>query len=147
MREILFRGKSVNNGEWAEGFLVIDTIFCEDAAPVKHYHIDEMNLGTFPVEFQSGISETVDPETVGQFTGMTDKNDKKIFEGDIVKDESGVAYPVVYGLTGFFLKYASPHSHGFHYDLLPLSNYWHAHGAIIEVIGNIHDNPELVEVK
>lgn len=43
-------------------FFEIDGI-AEDATPVKHYHIDEMNLGTFPVEFQSGISETVDPET------------------------------------------------------------------------------------
>ena len=138
MREILFRGKSVNNGEWAEGFLVIDTIFCEDAVPVKHYHIDEMNLGTFPVEFQSGISETVDPETVGQFTGMTDKNGKKIFEGDICKHRSNYSGDFIISVVTFtdgqFLAMADNNS-GFN-----LSDK-------LEVIGNIHDNPELLEVK
>lgn len=137
MREILFRGKRTDNGKWVEGELLHDM---QDRP-----HLYWKTPKELPIVFSNHA--IVDPATLGQFTGMTDKNDKKIFEGDIVKDESGVAYPVVYGLTGFFLKYAPPHSHGFHYDLLPLSNYWHAHGAIIEVIGNIHDNPELVEVK
>ena len=141
MREILFRGKAANridgrayrtsykNGDWVYGLLT----------DYGNHLVSEMTNtnGVCGIE--------VDKNTIGQFTGMTDKNDTKIFEGDIVKDESGVVYPVVYGLTGFYLKYAPPHSHGFHYDLLPLSNYWHAHGAIIEVIGNIHDNLELLE--
>ena len=123
MREILFRGKSPSNGEWVSGYLV-----------------SEKYIGNFLV------CEPVIPDTIGQYTGLTDKNGRKIFEGDVVKDDSGVVYPVVFCLTGFCLKYAPPHSCGFRYDLLPLSNYWHAHGAIIEVIGNIHDNPELLEV-
>ena len=137
MREILFRGKRIDSGKCVEGEMLHDM---QDRP-----HLYWKTPKELPIVFSNHA--IVDPATLGQFTGMTDKNDKKIFEGDIVKDESGVAYPVVYGLTGFFLKYAPPHSHGFHYDLLPLSNYWHAHGAIIEVIGNIHDNPELVEVK
>lgn len=141
MREILFRGKRVDNGEWVEGWYIHTK---------RHHCIITGRIDDGYVVYGHYASDVamyvVDPETVGQFTGLIDKKGKQIFEGDIVKDESGVAYPVVYGLTGFFLKYAPPHSHGFHYDLLPLSNYWHAHGAIIEVIGNIHDNPELVEV-
>ena len=75
---------------------------------------------------------------------MNDKNGKRIFDGDIVRDMNGTIYPVVWSGTGFYLRYDPPHAHGLHYDLLPLCNYWHAHGAIIEVIGNIHDNPELL---
>ena len=146
MREILFRGKQ-KEGRWVEGvYFKHDTVkvcFSSDDPKPRHLIIQD---GFCDWGFEPPIHcVDVDPETVGQFTGMTDKNGKKIFEGDIVKDESGVVYPVVFALTGFCLKYAPPHSHGFHYDLLPLSNYWHAHGAIIEIIGNIHDNPELLE--
>lgn len=88
---------------------------------------------------------TVYSDTVGQYTGMPDKNKKLIYEGDIVRDESGTLYQVVWSGTGFYLKYDPPHAHGMYNDLLPLSNYWHAHGAIIEVVGNIHDNPELLK--
>lgn len=132
MREILFRGKA--GPTWVIGSLLA-------------WPDGQMEICTQTTDEETQMDKlTVNPETVGQFTGLTDKNGKKVFEGDIVKDESGVVYPVVFELTGFYLKYAPPHSHGFHFDLLPLSNYWHAHGAIIEVIGNIHDNPELLEV-
>lgn len=146
MREILFRGQTRKKGQkvWMDGTPV-------DGKWV--YGGVLQGVGDFSIIY--GGKNANDPgdglekhcvytDTLGQFTGLTDKNDKKIFEGDIVKDESGVVYPVVVGLTGFYLKYTPPHSHGFHYDLLPLSNYWHAHGAIIEVIGNIYDNPELL---
>lgn len=128
MREILFRGKQKATGKWLCGDL---RQWSEKRKGICDY----------------ALRRTLDvhPETVGQFTGMIDKNGKQIFEGDIVKDHGGIVYPVVFELTGFHLKYAPPHSHGFHYDLLPLCNYWHAHGAIIEVIGNIHDNPELLK--
>ena len=137
MREIKFRGKSDIYG-WMYGtFALIDGschIFEKEDLTEDGHHIRQ----------DSDRPTWVDENTVGQYTGLTDKNGKKIFEGDIVKDDSGVVYPVVFSLTGFCLKYAPPYSCGFHYDMLPLSNYWHAHGAIIEVIGNIHDNPELL---
>ena len=144
MRDILFRGKSVNTSEWVEGYLVITTIEPVDDTPIKHYHIENMTIGAFPNEFQSGLSETVNPETVGQFTGLTDKNGKKIFEGDIVdcwsegvnaqgtvqqrKDGLWIIYPawqkqIMWGLC--------PDEYG---------------NTTVKVIGNIHDNPELMEV-
>lgn len=138
MREILCRGKSIDTGQWAEGFLVVDTIVCEDAVPVKHYHIEKMTLGSFPDDFQSGISETVDPETVGQYTGLTDKNGKKIFEGDILKFSDCGIYPVWWD-ADFFTFGSCWFS-----DFDPLYKY---DRNKIEVIGNIHDNPELLEGK
>ena len=146
MREILFRGKSIDTGQWAEGFLVVDTIVCEDAAPVKHYHIEEMTLGSYPDDFQSGISETVDPITVGQFTGLTDKNGKKIFEGDVVvcrQEINGnwIDYCVEIGYVE--MKHGAFGLHRKQGYYRPFKD-WHEDYEY-EVIGNIHDSPELME--
>lgn len=140
MREILFRGQTRRKGEkvWMDGSPVDSNWVCGGVFQGPNRSVI---YGYDPIE-----KHVVYSDTVGQYTGLNDRNGKKIFEGDIVRDESGVVYPVVFDLTGFYLKYTPPHSHGGHFDLLPLSNYWHAHGAIIEVIGNIHDNPELLEV-
>ena len=145
MREFLFRGKSVNSGEWVEGSLVITTIEPAEDTPIKHYHIEGMTIGVFPNEFQSGFDETVDPETVGQFTGLTDKNGKKIFEGDVLCRDNVNGY-VLYS-TEFckfvfcwkkYDKYRPDH-----FKECGLTDYARFHD--LEVIGNIHDNPELLE--
>ena len=150
MREILFRGKSVNDGEWYFGSLVIDTLDPVDSVPFKHYHIDQMTIGCFPDEYQAGFSETVDPETVGQFTGLTDKNGKKIFEGDIVhvlgnqqvEDWKNVNYigSIAFLDAGFCVIDGTIEDHAFRRYQLPRLDF------DLEVIGNIHDNPELLEV-
>lgn len=137
MREILFRGKSVNDNAWVEGSLVVTTIEPVNDAPIKHYHIEDMTIGVFPNEYQSGLSETVDPITVGQFTGLNDKNGKKIFEGDILQF---LAYGTVYTGKVEFLNGAFWVKCRFHDRI----------GAIVyeykpEIIGNIYDNPELLE--
>ena len=134
MREILFRGKSVNNGEWVYGSLVITTLEPVDDAPIKHYHIEDMTIGCFPNEFQSGLSETIDPNTVGQFTGLTDKNGKKIFEGDIVK-------------IGSFMPGADDWVCAIDWDYSLFEEYKYVWKTKCEVIGNIHDNPELLEAE
>lgn len=131
MREILFRGKRLDNGEWVEGYYAW---YGRPGAPFIGFH---NSIGTM-------MWCEVAPATVGQYTGLTDKNGKRIFEGDIVQDMNGTIYPVVWGGSGFYLRYSPPHAHGFHHDLLPLCNYWSAHGAIVEIIGNVHDNPELI---
>ena len=115
MREILFRGKWKNSGEWVYG-----NLFNPDKADTP----TQICIGTY-------IARTcyeIDPETVGQYTGLTDKNGRKIFEGDIMRNAGNVVE--FYG-GGFCINGDSPLS------------YWTG----TEVIGNIYDNPELLEVK
>lgn len=125
MREILFRGKRTDNGEWAYG------------APV--YIDGYVEMYWFDSEKQEIEHTLVAPETVGQYTGLKDKNGKKIFEGDVVKR-------TVYIGSG--------HSHAYE-DYIHVVRY--KFGAFdprtfimnesCEIIGNIRDNPELLEVE
>ena len=86
MREILFRGKRIDNGEWVYGqYVYLLNARAEDGEPIKHMIVDGTPFG-----------QTVNPSTVGQYTGLTDKNGKKIFEGDICKENSGAKSTLVY---------------------------------------------------
>lgn len=117
MREILFRGKNVDNGEW---------IYGDYAAPFAFY---PANIFKQDGNFE-GVA--VVPETVGQFTGLTDKNGRKIFEGDILKADNGHIGYVAFS-EGGFVKACRCHF-----------NFTNLYGDNQEVIGNIHDNPELI---
>ena len=126
-REILFRGKRTDNGEWVEGFYscVLDT----------HYIItgrfDSLTNGIINSE-----AYKVDPSTVGQFTGLTDRNGVKIFEGDIVRYGQRGKVEYNSGSAQFTLNFTNSTYEGF--DKIPFCD--------CEVLGNIHDNPELLEV-
>lgn len=125
MREILFRGKRNGFGEWVQGNLTQYMDLCGET----HYYITPQD--------DSIATYEVDPETVGQFTGMLDKNDKRIFEGDIVdilteNEETGI---VTYEDGGFWVN-----ADGFNVDFHSNIN-----GTDLEIIGNIHDNPELLK--
>lgn len=74
MRELLYRGKRVDNGEWVEGLLW-----------KKKYNTSKLFMSYFPDKDDNEEVVVIDPETVGQYTGLKDKNGKKIFEGDIVE--------------------------------------------------------------
>lgn len=132
MRDILFRGKRKDNGEWVKGYLFCDVDCGETEILFVDYEADD-----YGVESWRNSCE-VDPETVGQYTGLTDKNGTKIFEGDIVKSQYGELLAEVkaevfncsccHGVYGFSTETTYP-------DI----------GDTLVVVGNIHDNPELLE--
>ena len=142
MREILFRGKREYNGEWVYGSLLL---WNDGDAEICFSRSEEH-------EEQSKV--LVYPETVGQFTGLTDKNGKKIFEGDVIKFHKYRGEPdwvgtiryehCCYIATGRMpvayekRKNEKPFYHPFEVVLSGIDK------TTIEVIGNIHDNPELL---
>ena len=135
-RHILFRAKRKDNGEWVYGYYATQSNHACFQSELKYTSFilkDEfMDWGL------GGLAEyEVIPESVGQFTGLTDKNSNKIFEGDIVKClslENGYVNKEVYyaeDRARFVLG-----SLGSDYDFEEYIN--------VEVIGNIYDNPELL---
>ena len=137
MREILFRGKTpsqdeyFDDGEWVEGFY---TRFNGKEHRIYSGYA-ETDCGDYYPDWCN-----VRAETVGQYTDLTDKNSKKIFEGDIIKADNWLhqnmkVYTVVFEDGGFYAKYKD--EDGWNFD----------HLGNIEVIGNIHDNKDLLEVK
>ena len=125
MREIIFRGKRLYNGEWVEGSLCTTIPSDENFYTISYFDFE----GYY-------IEEKVIPETVEQYTGLKDKNGKRIFEGDIVtmpRYGSGKHKSVVYFKNGKFAVNGSNYNFK---DICPRN---------MEVIGNIHDNPELLK--
>lgn len=134
-REILFRGKRIDNGEWVEGY------FCP--CSFGRFPCKPAIISTEKLEQGAWEPVKVDLATVGQYTGLTDKNGKKIFEGDVVTDcEYGGVYSVRYfGDNEYPAFDVSPELETVECNGLSfLSNV-----NCLEVIGNIHDNPELLE--
>ncbi len=131
MPEILFRGKREDNGEWVYGYL----------------YVNEINGATMILNcWESPVEMEVDPSTVGQYTGLTDKNGVKIFEGDIIRTKK---YGKIVGHTNvndfdvFEVQYElckfrlANKRRGFDLADDRFSKF--------EVIGNVHNNPELLE--
>lgn len=171
-REILFRGKRADNGEWVEGLLhkrqtewhcimyFDNEIHAYFDPSIEKYNQNHKilltdNIQTFD-NFGNLYNFDVNPETIGQFTGMTDKNGKRIFEGDICKVVVELNYScadkhyenqigeIVYGLLGSFcLKVGN--------DKVPIMHFIDNHLSLIndcsriEVIGNIYDNSEFLK--
>ena len=137
MREILFRGKRCDNGEWVEGYYIRADHYWHNHGIHKDWIIlgASANGGWFALHNKYAVKS----ETVGQFTGLTDKNGKKIFEGDIVRYMNKETMVVVWNndSASFAIAYSAIN---FNY-LATISG---AH-IYLEVIGNIHDNPELLE--
>lgn len=138
MREILFRGKDAYNGEWICGHLLEQHDPVYKAYIVFYFMAEQDNIHTDIM--QCDIYEVL-PETVGQYTGLTDKNGKKIFEGDILKgcydDDNPEEYAV---LVVFWDNGWRMHQNAAEPDFLEEFDC-----RICEVIGNIHDNPELLK--
>lgn len=139
MREILFRGKRIDSGEWVEGGTVHQTDFYGDSVD-RYFIID----GT-DTDDNIGPAYRVHPDTVGQYTGLTDKNGKKIFEGDILKEYGNPPerslMVIKNGGFGCFIEF---YFGGEKCGIEQIRNVgWLSYA---EVIGNIYDNSELLEV-
>lgn len=159
MREILFRGKRVDNGEWITGYYAKQSNHACFAHEMKYTHFIFKDV--FMDFGLGGLCETeVDPESVGQYTGLTDKNGKKIFEGDIVitqpfsdKSFSRKKYKRHVGVVGYCVSHFKNSSYEQDYEgkwTINMTDYdgygYFKWGEFFEceVVGNIHDNPELL---
>ena len=124
-REILFRGKRIDSGEWVKGYY----------ASIGEYHY--ILTGRLELVSYLGFEHfLVNSETIGRFTGLTDCNDAKIFEGDIVRYGQRGEVEYNSGSAQFTLNFTNSTYEGF--DKIPFCD--------CEVLGNIYDNPELLEV-
>lgn len=138
MREILFKAKRLDNGEWVEGNLITNEK--NESKKYIGYIFDERN----------GVIEDFDiveviPDTICQYTGLTDKNGKKIWENDILCGHLDEEYPenityekVFWDVSGFCTKEECS------VDIEPLDEWYEQY---FEVCGNVFDNPELLEVE
>ena len=140
MREILFKAKRIDNGEWIEGSLIdldIDSGYCYIVQPYKKASI-------LPIIFLiTDRMKLVDPETLCQFTGLCDKNGKKIWENDILMAHLDESYPedvtyetVEWGVAGWVGHEANSIDRQY-LDEFDTKYY--------EVVGNTFDNPELLQ--
>lgn len=132
-REILFRGKRVDNGEWIYGNLL--------TYPSGNARISVTVRGKIPELY--GLLEFVIPETVGQYIGLKDKNGKRIFEGDIAATNKfgalDIKYIIEYDVD--IATYIGVCRQGCIENFTTFSG----DADVFEIIGNIHDNPELMK--
>lgn len=114
MREILFRGKRKDNGKWVYGFLF-------------SYKVGFAIEG---IETWDGERHRIDPATVGQYTGLTDKNGRRIFEGDLLVLATNRTHEVKFADGSFYMNGTGISIH---------------HAGKFTIVGNRWDNPELLE--
>lgn len=135
MRDILFRGKRTDNEKWVYGFF--------NGQSILEYRNDR-GIITKADKNTHAIMRPypIDIETLGQYTGLTDKNGKKIFEGDILKDHSFTIddfSKVVYDTENAQFSLADCD------EICDTMEEWKRYREDYEIVGNVYDNPELVE--
>ena len=151
-REILFKAKRKDNGKWVEGYYckINETTYCVEEdykrfpVPTHHYIlVVTMTDWGLPNRF---LQFEIDPDTLSQYTGLTDKNGNKIWENDICDRKEKYPEIVVFNKGDWQLDYSYVFGKEIHTDACNLGFYV-CERKCVEVIGNIFDNPELLEVK
>ena len=135
MREILFKAKRIDNGEWVEGYLVID----HSRSNLFEYRIQQAESSVL-------YAPPINPETLCQFTGLCDMNGNKIWENDICDRKE--KYPEVVKMTNgdWTLDYSYAIGRDYSNGYCNLGFYANERKCV-EVIGNIFDQPELLQEK
>ena len=137
-REIKFRGKGIADNEWYYGDLIQ-----VESGRVHYFIIQDYEIKEDRIELNTCASPEVIPETIGQYTGLDDKNGKEIYEGDVVycQTKYGKAKAIIKFIDGKFVAYwnsALTHpENGHHIACYEINKRF-------KVIGNEYDNPELI---
>lgn len=137
MREILFRGKRKGNGKWVYGYLYVRK---DGEYEISHYD-EEFDFERFTYD--------VFPETVEQYTGIVDDNGEKIFDGDILKVVNSKYKKTYITRVHIYFNTLCVNAYGKNYEYVPIgfaNELWNDESYKVEIIGNIYDNPELLEV-
>lgn len=133
-REILFKAKRIDNGEWVEGqYAYITNPLTEDGKPIKHLICNGTNI----------FNDLIDPDTLCQYTGLTDKNGKKIWENDILRRDGYWDIRIEFENGVFMVRNTDKVQYINRVVYTPISIF---DINVYEVIGNIFNNPELLEV-
>ena len=143
MREILFKAKRIDNGEWVEGYLVKA---CQNTYPNGYEIIDKngINYDELDCWHPSFTSYEVDEKTICQYTGLVDKNGNKIWENDICSTDIKRPYAIVEFRNGCFMYNLNDGAEDY-YDIMMPTEPLVDSDKYTEVIGNIFDNPELLK--
>lgn len=135
MREILFRAKRIDNGGWVEGYFAIGKWYLDEK---ERYAILPIDLCFYPhCEINEWIE--IDPETVCQYTGLKDKNGKRIWENDIIKHEISDTIGTVKWYQEDYVGWCVDDT------IIDEQQFTDEMWNECEVIGNIFDNPELLK--
>jgi len=127
-RQIKFRGKDIKTGYWRYGYYIYDDNYGSHSIYFQKNILPTIND---PIGSHTIVEREVDPNTVGQYTGFKDSKGKEVYEGDVIKTNNGIG--VVY-YEDFTWYGAGDYLHN-------ISEYY----PEVEVLGNVYDNPELLD--